>query len=121
MMITRTLFWIAGAAALLLGIIGIFLPVLPTTPFVLLAAACWTRASPRFHRWLKQHRRFGPIIENWETRRAIPRRAKYLAWGMMTISCTIMFWRFPDQLWIGLTASAICLASGLWMATLPDA
>ena len=120
-MVTRTLFWIAGAVSLLLGIIGIFLPVLPTTPFVLLAAACWARASPRFHHWLKQHRRFGPIIENWETRRAIPRRAKYLAWGMMTISCTIMFWRFPNQLWIGITASAICLASGLWMATLPDA
>ncbi len=121
MIVTRTLFWITGTVSLFLGIIGIFLPVLPTTPFVLLTAACWARASPRFHNWLKQHPYFGPIITNWETRRAIPRHAKYLAWSMMFISCAVLFWRFPEQLWIGVSGSAICLASGLWMATLPNA
>ena len=52
----------AGFLSLALGTIGIFLPLLPTTPFVLLAAVCFAKASPRFHNWLLQHRTFGPIV-----------------------------------------------------------
>lgn len=120
-MIVRSVFWLFGAVALLLGIAGIFLPVLPTTPFVLLAAVCWARASPRFHRRLHRHPYFGPILKNWENNRAVPRRAKYLAWGMMTVSCLILFWRFPEKWWMGAAAAAVCLVSGIWMARLPDA
>ena len=65
-MLIRYFFWTCGALSLALGIIGIFLPILPTTPFVLLAAACWAKASPRFHRWLHRHPRFGPMVQNWE-------------------------------------------------------
>ena len=97
-MIVRSLFWVLGAIALGLGILGIFLPVLPTTPFVLLAAACWARASPRFHRWLHQHHYFGPMVQNWERNRSVPRRAKYLAYSMMTASCLMLLWRFPGTL-----------------------
>ena len=88
------LLWFFGAVFLLLGIIGAFLPIMPTTPFVLVTAACWGRASPRFHRWLHQHRFFGPMVQNWEQRRAVPRRAKYLAWSMMTLSCSWLFSSF---------------------------
>lgn len=120
-MLIHTVFWFIGAVALILGIIGIVVPVLPTTPFVLLAAACWARASPRFHHWLSRHRFFGPIIENWENRRAIPRRAKYLAWSMMTLSCIAVCIRFAHNWWIGASVCLLCLATGIWMSRLPDA
>lgn len=113
--------WIFGAVSLLLGIIGAFLPVMPTVPFVLLTAACWGRASPRFHAWLHAHRYFGPMVRNWEERRAIPRRAKYLAWTMMTLSCLMLFFRLPQQWWIGAVVSLVCLSVGVWMSRLPDA
>ncbi|WP_255758846.1 YbaN family protein [Neisseria lisongii] len=120
-MILRYIFWTFGAIALLLGIIGIFLPVLPTTPFVLLAAACWAKVSPKFHRWLKQHRYFGPMVQNWESRRAVPRKAKYLAFSMMAVSCAMLFWRFPQYWWLGAACSLVCITTALWMWRLPDA
>lgn len=115
------LLWLVGAVALVLGIIGAVLPVVPTTPFILVTAACWGRASPRFHRWLHRHRYFGPMVRNWEERRAIPRRAKYLAWTMMSISSIAMIVRFPERWYVGAVIGAVCLCVGLWMAKLPDA
>ena len=57
----RGVLFVAGGLSLLLGIIGAFLPLLPTVPFVLLTAMCWGRASPRFHAWLLNHQTFGPM------------------------------------------------------------
>ena len=120
-MISRPFFWLLGAVSLAVGIVGIVLPLLPTTPFVLLAAACWAKASPRFHRWLHRHRYFGPMIQNWEEKRAVPRRAKYLAFSMMAASCLIVLWRIPDPWWIPAAAAALCLGSAWWMWRLQDA
>lgn len=76
-----------GSLSLLLGIVGIFVPLLPTTPFLLLAAALWVRSSPRLYGWLLAHRRLGPYIRNFRENRAIPLRAKVLSlllmWGTM--------------------------------------
>lgn len=119
-MLIRHIFIILGICSLLLGIIGIFLPILPTTPFILLTAAFWAKGSPRFHRWLKQHRHFGPMVQNWESRRAVPRRAKWLAYTMMSISCLILLWRFPQQWWIAAISATICTGVALWMARLPN-
>lgn len=77
---------VAGFACVGLGVLGIFLPVLPTTPFMLLAGACFARSSPRFHRWLLHHRTFGPIVSEWERHRAIPWRTKL--WGMALMAAT---------------------------------
>jgi uncharacterized membrane protein YbaN (DUF454 family) len=66
--------WTCGSIALLLGIIGIFLPGLPTTPFVLVAAACYARASERFYRWLLRNPTFGPLIIEWRRHHSIPFR-----------------------------------------------
>lgn len=115
------LLWLIGAIALILGIIGAILPVVPTTPFILVTAACWGRASPRFHRWLHQHRYFGPMVRNWEEKRAIPRRAKYLAWSMMSLSSIGLLIKFPERWYVGVGTALVCLCVGLWMARLPDA
>lgn len=69
----------AGAVALLFGMLGIVLPLLPTTPFLLLAAFCFSRGSQRLHDWLLDHEYFGPPIRQWRQHRAISRRAKVLA------------------------------------------
>ena len=68
----RWLLWLAGTVALGLGIVGVVLPGLPTTPFVLLAAACYAKASPRLHRWLRAHRLFGPMVRDWRNTAASP-------------------------------------------------
>lgn len=79
--------WVtAGSISLLLGIIGIFVPVLPTTPFLLLASACFLRGSERMHRWLLSHGQLGKYIRDFEAGRGIPARAKVVAIAMMWIS-----------------------------------
>ncbi len=76
------LFWlIAGIASLGAGIIGIVLPLLPTTPFLLLAAYCFARGSQRLHDWLVNHPRLGPPIRDWQAHGAISSRAKKMAVG----------------------------------------
>ena len=76
-----------GVLSMGLAIVGIFLPLLPTTPFLLLAAACFVRSSDRLHRWLITHRWFGPYIKNYRDHGAITRRAKVvtllLLWGTL--------------------------------------
>ncbi len=120
--LTRPLFFVLGCLCVGLGILGIYLPVLPTTPFMLLASMCFAKSSPRLHAWLINHKSFGRMIVAWQTRRAIPRHAKWLSWTMMTISCAMLFWRLPSQWWwLGGMVSMICLATVIWMARLPDA
>jgi uncharacterized protein len=101
----RGLFLAAGTVALLLGLIGIFLPLLPTTPFVLLAAACYARGSRRFYDWLLAQRTFGPIVHEWQQHRSIPYRTKITAIVLMslTLATSIVFfvkpvWRRPRDL-----------------------
>jgi uncharacterized membrane protein YbaN (DUF454 family) len=75
----RILFASAGLFFVALGVAGAFLPILPTTPFIILAAACFARSSPRLEAWLLSHRVFGPMLRDWRERGAIPRRAKSAA------------------------------------------
>ena len=75
----RWQFLIAGFLLVGLATLGIFLPLLPTTPLLLLAAACFANSSEKWHRWLTEHNVFGPIIRNWHENRCIPRRAKITA------------------------------------------
>jgi uncharacterized protein len=81
--IRRRLWISAGFLSLVLGIIGIPLPLLPTTPFLLLAAFCFSRGSDKFHDWLVNHAHFGPPIRDWRRNRAIAFRVKVVSTLMM--------------------------------------
>lgn len=113
----RRWLWMAlGIAALVLAVLGVVLPVLPTTPFVLLAAACFARGSERFHRILREHRTFGPIIADWQQRRTIARPVKRKALLLMAISFSVslglLHGRPVHQ--VGLALLGLGLAAWLW-------
>lgn len=113
----RLVWLVLGAVALVLGIVGIFLPLLPTTPFVLLAAYCFSRGSARWERWLLQHPRLGPVIRDWRATRAVPLRAKQLATVMMAISSVGALLLLPGP-WAWVPA-ACCGLVAVWMWRLP--
>lgn len=85
----RALFFAAGWLFVVIGVIGIFLPLLPTTPFLLLAAWCFSKSSERFHRWLLNHPTLGPPVIDWQRHGVIRPFAKKLATVMMGLA--IMF------------------------------
>ncbi len=82
----------AGHFFLILGFIGAFLPVLPTTPFLLLAAYFYSKADSRLLNWLKEHKLFGPPLRDWQESGVIGIRAKWLATIMLLL---VMCWRIP--------------------------
>lgn len=102
----RFLFWVAGALSLMLAAIGIVLPGLPTTPFVLLAGACFVRASPRAHAWLLRNRTFGPMLRMWEQHRSIPRRVKRVGLAGMAAMAAFSIWYFDGRPWVQATVLA---------------
>lgn len=110
---------IAGCIALLLGLIGVVLPVLPTTPFVLLAAFAFSNGSPRLRHWLVKHAVFGPLIADWEANGAIAKPIKRL-------SCSIMAGVFLISVIAGVSLTvliiqAICLGgAATYVLTRPD-
>ena len=109
-----------GHLCIALAVIGAILPVMPTTVFVIVAAWCYARGSPRFHRWLSENPVFGPVVRNWEANRAMSRRAKVLAIGMIvaTFSLTIGFAIHPLWLKVLLTTLGVGLIGLiLWIKT----
>lgn len=95
----RWLLIIIGLLSTGLGIIGIFVPLLPTTPFLLLAAACFARSSERFHTWLVNHNHLGPMIRGYLDGSGIPRRTKRIAVALV---------------WLTLPPSALLLVPPVW-------
>ena len=88
-----------GLVFLLLGGIGVVLPLLPTTPFVLLAAACFARSSPRMHRWLINSELFGPMLLDWDANRCVSYKVKALSLCMMAIVGGVSIWFFVPVGW----------------------
>ncbi|MCB1960471.1 MAG: YbaN family protein [Rhodocyclaceae bacterium] len=115
----RPAYLAAGLVALALGFIGIFLPLLPTTPFVLLAAFCFARGNPAWEARLLADPRFGPSIRAWRERGAIPRNGKRLAVLMMLISA-LGGWFLLTPPW-HVVPAGVCLVVGAWVLTRPSA
>lgn len=88
----RIILIIIGWLAVVLGTLGVVLPLLPTTPFILLAAWCFARSSPRFHRWLLYRSWFGGYLRHWQQYRAMPPGAKPRAIGMIILTFAISLW-----------------------------
>ena len=113
----RALWLGAGGLALLAGLVGIFLPLLPTTPFVLLAAFCFSRGSARWEAWMLNHPRFGPMVRDWREHRAVPLRAKQFATVMMTIGSVWAAFTLPPRVaWL---PALCCAAVATWLWRLP--
>ena len=113
----RVLWLLGGGLALATGVVGIFVPLLPTTPFVLLAGLCFARGSQRCEAWLLGHPRFGPMVRDWRERRAIARGARRLAWAMMAVGSLWAWWVLPPR--VGWVPALCCAGVAAWMARLP--
>lgn len=113
---SRLLYLVVGFGFLALAIVGIALPVLPTTPFLLVAATCFAKSSHRCHQWLLDNRLFGPIIQNWQHNRCIPKKSKQLAIMSIFIfgGSSVVF--FVPSVFAQL-ATLVLLSIGLWVVT----
>jgi uncharacterized membrane protein YbaN (DUF454 family) len=118
--VVRALLLVAGTICLALGAIGIFLPLLPTTPFLLLAAACYLRSSERMHKWLLGNRWFGEYIKNYQAGRGIPMKTKVVAisvlWGAILFS---MFFMVSEVLIAQIVLFAIAVGVTVHLVRLP--
>lgn len=114
----RAAFVAIGVVALALGVIGIFVPLLPTTPFLLLASACFLRGSARLHGWLLSHGRLGGYIGDFEAGRGIPLRAKVVALVMLWASIAHAVTRI-DIAWAQAAALLVAAAVTAYLARLP--
>ncbi len=112
--LVRVLLAVAGGISLLLGIIGVVLPGLPTTPFILLTAFCWAKASPRLHRWLLDHKWTGPMLRDWEANRSLTMRSKTIAVGSMLIMVSISAWGFRERP-VAVAVLLMLAAVGAWV------
>jgi uncharacterized protein len=114
---TQTILWrFAAMTALALGLLGTALPVLPTVPFLILAAWAAGKGWPRLQHWLLNHPKYGPYIRNWRERGVVPRKAKVLATSMMIISAvSLQFSAAPAWVQIVVPLAMFSVAVWLWM------
>ena len=114
--IVRACLYILGIISILLGIAGIILPVLPGTPFILLAAWCFLKSSERTYQWMCRQPVVGVAIKNWEKNKSISRRIKILALFMISISLVSM-WVKNDNFWINAPVTAILFVVSVYIVT----
>lgn len=119
--IIRALLLVVGTFSLALGTIGIFLPILPTTPFLLLSAACYLRSSERMHKWLLNNRWFGKYIRNYQEGKGIPLKTKVLAMIFLWVAILYSAFIALDEILIAQIALlAIALGVSIHLVRLPN-
>lgn len=119
MRLIRTM-WVAVAAiSFSIGVLGIFVPLLPTTVFMLIAVYCASKGSQRFEAWIRSRHYVGPLLITWEQERAIPLRAKLAAVSMIALSALITGWSL-GQGWLRWAIIALLVAVAVWLATRPE-
>jgi uncharacterized membrane protein YbaN (DUF454 family) len=116
----RGVFLVAGIIAFAIGVIGIFLPLLPTAPLIVLAAACFARAYRPFHEWLLAHRWFGPMLREWYHHRSVRYRTKVLAIAMMLVSFTGTIVFIVRPIWAKVLVAIFALAVAVLIYRLPS-
>jgi hypothetical protein len=114
----RGLLMVLGILATGAAAVGAFLPVLPTTPFLLLAAACFARSSPAFHRRLLANRVFGPYVAQWQHDRTVPRDAKRKAYGLVVVAFTLSI-ALVEAAWLRASLAVLGVALIVFLAWLP--
>jgi uncharacterized membrane protein YbaN (DUF454 family) len=116
----RMAFVVLGCLCVALGILGAFLPLLPTTPFMLLAAGCFARASTRFYNWLLNTKAFGPSILEWRLHRSIPYRIKLVSIATMAITLGISIAVAIEERWLQVLVGVFGLFLAAWMYRIPS-
>jgi uncharacterized membrane protein YbaN (DUF454 family) len=116
----RAGFLVLGFAFLVLAIIGALLPVMPTTIFLILAAWCFGRSSPRLEAWMLDHPRFGGVLRGWRAHGAIPRRAKWMASSGIALGYFLFLVSTAPSLLLAVVVALAMLGCALWIVTRPE-
>jgi hypothetical protein len=114
----RILWLLAGLTSVAIGAVGIVLPLLPTTPFLLIAAFAFARSSARLNNWLREHRSFGPLIDNWHRDGSIDRNVKRTA-IIVILMTPVITWLFGTPLWIIVCQIVVLSAAAVFIVTRP--
>ena len=117
--ILRWILICCGWGSIVAGVIGIFLPLLPTVPFLLLAAACLARSSELSPTWLVEHNHLGPLVRDYLSGTGIPLRAKRIAIGMVWVSFPASTFMFAELLWLKVLLIILAVGITVYLLSLP--
>ncbi len=102
-----------------LAFVGIFIPGIPTTPFLIVALWAFAQSSKKFHAWLLNHKRFGPMLQNWESHRVVPRKAKTLM-VILQIFAVILFHYSIQNIYFTAILAVTLIIVARWVLTFPS-
>lgn len=114
--VVRASLFSLGFVSLALGIIGAFLPVLPTTPFLLLSAWCFVKSSPKAHQWLYRQPGLGKSLRDWERNKSIAKSTKVVAISMIALSL-VFIWIKPLMLWLQISVTVLLIVVSIFIVT----